>query len=176
MADGFDDDVDLPDPRRRRDLAEYGRWVLLVIAAGGVVGAELRYGVGVLLPSGSRSFPWATVLVNVTGGFGIGVLMTVLGRSARPHPLLRPFLGVGILGGFTTFSTYSTDTFRLIDVGRPVLALGYAALTLFAALAATVAGMVVGSALPGSAQESVRSAEEPVEEPAAGSTSEPGRC
>ena len=146
--DGPDDDVDLPDPRRRRELAAYGRWVLLVIAVGGVIGAELRYGVGLLLPSGQRAWPWATVLVNVIGGFGIGVLMAVLGRTARPHPLVRPFVGVGVLGGFTTFSTYSTDTYRLIEVGRPELALGYAALTLSAAVLATVAGLAVGSEHP----------------------------
>jgi CrcB protein len=157
--DGIDDDVDLPDPRRRRDLAEYGRWVLVTIAAGGVVGAEGRYGVSRLISSDPLSFPWATLLVNVVGGFGIGVLMAVLGRAARPHPLLRPFLGVGVLGGFTTFSTYSTDIYRLIDVGRPELALGYAALTVIAALAATVAGMAVGSVRSG---------------PAA--LAEPGRC
>lgn len=144
----FDDDVDLPDPRRRRELAEYGRWVLVVIAAGGVIGAELRYGVGVLVGSDPRAFPWATLLVNVIGGFGIGVLMAMLERAERPHPLVRPFVGVGVLGGFTTFSTYSTDTYRLIDVGRPELALGYLALTLIAALAATVAGTAVGSAWP----------------------------
>jgi CrcB protein len=148
-GDEVDDDVDLPDPRRCRELAEYGRWVLVVIAAGGVIGAELRYGVGLLLESGPQSFPWATLLVNVIGGFGIGVLMAVLGRAERAHALVRPFLGVGVLGGFTTFSTYSTDTYRLIDVGRPELALGYAALTLFAALVATLAGAAVGSARPG---------------------------
>jgi CrcB protein len=135
-----------PVPGRPRELADYGRWVLLVIAAGGVIGAELRYGAGVWFSSGPGAFPWATVLVNVVGGLGIGVLMAVLARSARPHPLVRPFLGVGILGGFTTFSTFSTDTVRLIDLGRPELALGYAALTLVAALAATVAGLAIGSA------------------------------
>jgi CrcB protein len=132
----------------RRELPDYGRWVLAVIAVGGVIGAELRYGVGILIPPGARSMPWATFLVNVLGGFGIGVLMAVLGRAPHRHALLRPFLGVGVLGGFTTFSTYSTDVYRLIDVGRPELALGYAALTLFAALAATVAGMAVGTARP----------------------------
>jgi fluoride exporter len=128
-----------------------GGLVLAVVAAGGVIGAELRYGTGLLFPSTPSQFPWATVAVNVIGGFGIGVLMAVLARTARPHPLVRPFLGVGVLGGFTTFSTYSTDTYRLIDAGRPELALGYAALTLVAALVATVAGLTVGAALPGAA-------------------------
>jgi fluoride exporter len=144
----LDPDVDLHDPAQRRELTDYGWRVLAVIALGGVIGAELRYGTGLLFPPGRRSFPWATLLVNVVGGFGIGALMAVLGRARRPHPLIRPLLGVGVLGGFTTFSTYSTDTYRLIDAGRPALALGYAALTLVAALAATLAGHAVVSALP----------------------------
>jgi fluoride exporter len=138
-------DPDIDPPSARRDLASYGRWVLVVIAVGGVIGAELRYGAGLLFPARPPSVPWATLLVNVIGGFGIGVLMAVLGRLQRPPPLARPFLGVGILGGFTTFSTYSADTFRLIEAGRPELALGYAALTLVAALTATVAGLAAGS-------------------------------
>ena len=136
----LDPDIDLHDPAQRRELPDRGWRVLAAIAAGGVIGAELRYGLGLLLPPGRSSFPWATLLVNVTGGFAIGVLMAVLGRIERPHPLLRPFFGVGILGGLTTFSTYSTDTYRLIDAGRPLLALGYAVFTLAAALVATVAG------------------------------------
>jgi CrcB protein len=133
--------------QERREVTDYGWQVLAVIALGGVIGAELRYGVSTVLPPGSRSFPWATVLVNVVGGFGIGVLMAVLARARRPHPLIRPLLGVGVLGGFTTFSTYSTDTYRLIDVGSPGLALGYAVLTLVAALAATLAGRAAVTAV-----------------------------
>ncbi len=125
--------------------------VLLVIAAGGVIGAELRYGVGQLLPPGPDGFPWATLLVNVVGGFFMGALMAWLGRMPRPNPLLRPFLGVGVLGGLTTFSTYSTDTYRLIDAGRYGPALGYATATLLAALAATVAGAVLVNHRPGPA-------------------------
>ena len=114
--------------------------LLAVIAVGGVIGAEGRYGIGLLLPHGSTSFDWGTLIINVLGGLAIGVLMAVLGRLAHPHRLIRPFLGVGILGGFTTFSTFSTDTYRLLDAGRPAVALVYAALTLTGALAATVAG------------------------------------
>lgn len=129
--------------RPRRDLAEYGWWVPAVIAAGGVIGSEARYGVSLLLPAGGASFPWATVTVNVAGGFALGVLMGVLGRQPHPHPLSRPFLGVGVFGGFTTFSTFSTDTYRLLALGRPGLALAYAGLTLVAALAATATGLAL---------------------------------
>jgi CrcB protein len=121
--------------------------LLPVIAVGGVIGAEARYGAGVWLAAAPGSFPWATVLVNVAGGFAIGVLMALLGRAADPHPLIRPFFGVGILGGLTTFSTFSTDTYRLLDAGRVAVALLYAGLTLVAALGATVAGAAVVGAV-----------------------------
>lgn len=120
--------------------------VVAVVAAGGVAGAELRYLVGRLLPV-SPDFPWATVAVNVAAGLGIGVLMAMLRRYDIAAPLMRPFIGTGIMGGLSTFSTYSTDTFLLIDHGRAWEALGYAALTLVAALAATVLGTVLVAAL-----------------------------
>ncbi len=69
--------------------------------------------------------------------------MALLGRSAAPNPLVRPFFGVGILGGFTTFSAYSTDAVQLIEAGRTLAAVGYLGLTLAGALL----GVVVGTAL-----------------------------
>ncbi|MBT0769806.1 fluoride efflux transporter CrcB [Kineosporia sp. J2-2] len=134
----------------RRDLADYGHRVLVVIALGGVVGAEARYGLTRLIPAQPGGVPWAILGINVAGGFFMGLLMAWLGRAAHPHPLVRPFLGVGILGGFTTFSTYSTDTYHLIDADRPSAAVGYVALTLAGALIAVVLGQWLGSARPGS--------------------------
>lgn len=110
--------------------------VLAFIALGGVLGAEARYGLSRLIPSSL----WAIMLVNITGGLLMGVLMARLERSEQPHPLARPFFGVGILGGFTTFSTYSTDAYLLIDAGRVGAALGYMGLTLAGALLAVWAG------------------------------------
>jgi CrcB protein len=136
----IDPDVDLVVPAQRRELSDYGWRVPAAIAVGGVIGAELRYGLGTWLSVGPHSIPWATLLINVVGGFGMGVLMARLARAPRPHPLSRPFLGVGILGGFTTFSTYSTDTYRLLDAGRVPAAIGYLLLTLVGALLATLLG------------------------------------
>jgi fluoride exporter len=136
--DGVSSSSPVSSPVRGARLAA-GRGVLLVMAAGGVVGAELRYATGLLLPR-APAFPWATLLVNVLGGLGMGALMAVVARHRHPHPLLRPFLGVGVLGGFTTFSTYSTDTVTLMDAGRTGPALLYAVLSLVAALVATVVG------------------------------------
>jgi len=77
----------------------------------------------------------------VTGCLLIGVLYTVLTVRTPPHPLLRPLLGVGVLGGYTTFSTFSVETVGLVDAGRPLLALLYALATPVAAVLACAAGV-----------------------------------
>lgn len=120
---------------------------LAAVALGGVLGAELRYLTGLLLTSAAEGFPWATLVVNIVGGFAMGLLTVVLTRSHDPHPLLQPFLGVGVLGGFTTFSAYTVDAVRLVDADRPGAAAGYVVLTLLGALAATVAGQLAGRAV-----------------------------
>lgn len=114
--------------------------VLFAIAAGGALGAEARYGIGVALPHTPSSFPWSTLLINAVGCFLIGVLMVLITEVLSAPRLLRPFLGVGVLGGFTTFSTYAVDAHRLLLAGRPDLALAYVAGTLAAAMAAVWTG------------------------------------
>lgn len=91
--------------------------------------------------------PWPTFAVNATGCFFIGVLMATLSGIARPHPLLRPFLGIGLLGGFTTFSTYAVQVDTLLREGQAVVALGYLVGTALVALLAVAAGWVTGRAL-----------------------------
>ncbi|MFD5422168.1 CrcB family protein [Streptomyces sp. NPDC127069] len=134
-AEAIDPDVDLHVPAQRAE--PQGR-VLAAVAAGGAVGASARYGVALLWPAGPAGFPWATLWTNVAGCALIGVLMALISEEGRrsPHPLLRPFAGTGVLGGFTTFSTYAVDFSRLLDAGRAGLALAYAGLTLVAALGA----------------------------------------
>lgn len=126
-----DADVDLHDPAQRAETRPHEWDLLLAIAAGGVLGAEARYGIATLMPHASSAFPWATLLTNVSGCLLIGVLMVVvLDLLERPHRLLRPFLGVGVLGGFTTFSTFAVDAERLVDAGRLGTAAAYVAATL----------------------------------------------
>ncbi|GAA3557244.1 hypothetical protein GCM10022419_042390 [Nonomuraea rosea] len=115
--------------------------VLAVIAAGGALGALARHGAQAALPAGPADFPWATFWVNVSGCLLIAVLMVVITEVRRAHRLVRPFLGVGVLGGYTTFSTYAVDVQRLATAGRAVTGLLYLAGTLVAALAAVAAGM-----------------------------------
>ncbi|MFI6452703.1 CrcB family protein [Streptosporangium amethystogenes] len=126
--------VDPPEPRR----SHHG--VLAVIAAGGAIGTGARYGAALLWPTAAGSFPWTTFCVNVAGCLLIGVLLVVLTEVWTAPAWVRPFLATGVLGGFTTFSTYCLDIGRLVSGGRTGPALGYLAATILAALAAVVTG------------------------------------
>jgi fluoride exporter len=117
--------------------------MIVAVAVGGVLGAEARYLLGVAFASPPGTWPWTTFWINVTGCLLIGVLYTVLTELTTPHPLLRPLLGVGVLGGYTTFSTFSVETVGLVDAGRPGLALAYALATPVAAVLACAVGVGV---------------------------------
>ncbi|MFH8513825.1 fluoride efflux transporter CrcB [Streptomyces gelaticus] len=110
--------------------------VVAVVALGGAIGACARYGATLIWPTAPGGFPWTTLVVNAVGCAVIGVFMVVISEVWSAHRLVRPFFGTGVLGGFTTFSTYAVDIQRLIDVGRVRAGLGYLGLTLLAALAA----------------------------------------
>ncbi|MEU9319079.1 fluoride efflux transporter CrcB [Streptomyces sp. NPDC048295] len=110
--------------------------VVAVVALGGAIGACARYGATLIWPTAPGGFPWTTLIVNAVGCAVIGVFMVVISEVWSAHRLVRPFFGTGVLGGFTTFSTYAVDIQRLVDVGRVRAGLGYLGLTLFAALAA----------------------------------------
>jgi fluoride exporter len=115
-----------------------------VVAAGGTLGSLARYGLALALPSAAPGFPTATFLTNLTGCLLIGAIAAVLAGPRPWHPLWRPFLVTGVLGGFTTFSTYCVETVRLIDAHAVGTAAGYLAGTLLAALAAAWAGGGLG--------------------------------
>jgi CrcB protein len=108
-----------------------------------VLGAEGRYGLSVLWPHDAGQFPFATFITNVTGCLLIGVLMVLITEVWPAHRLLRPFLGVGVLGGYTTFSTYVLDVQQLISAGAARTALLYLVGTLLTALAAAYAGIFI---------------------------------
>jgi CrcB protein len=110
--------------------------VVAVVALGGALGATARYGAAQLWPTPDGAFPWTTFTVNVVGCFVIGVFMVLITDAWRAHRLVRPFFGTGVLGGFTTFSTYAVDIRNLVLTGHPGTGLGYLAATLCAALAA----------------------------------------
>ncbi|MFG3495898.1 fluoride efflux transporter CrcB [Streptomyces sp. NPDC047928] len=110
--------------------------VIGAVALGGAVGASARYGASLLWPAAPGAFPWATLWTNAVGCAVIGVFLVALDEAWRPHRLVRPFFGTGVLGGFTTFSTYAVDVHRLVERGEPVTALSYLLGTLAVALAA----------------------------------------
>ncbi|SMF45330.1 fluoride efflux transporter CrcB [Streptomyces sp. Amel2xC10] len=110
--------------------------VVAVVAVGGALGAVARYAASLWWPTATGGFPWTIFWVNVVGCAVIGVFLVVITEFLQVHRLVRPFFGTGVLGGFTTFSTYAVDIERLFHAGRPGTALAYLAATLCAALAA----------------------------------------
>ena len=115
---------------------------LLQVALGGAIGASLRWAVGLtFLGQGWQGFPLAVLVVNVLGSFIMGVCFVVLSERELMH--VAPFLMVGVLGGFTTFSAFSLETLVLIERGDWGMALGYVALS----VALSVGGLVAGVAM-----------------------------
>lgn len=129
-------EADVPPPRVHTGA-------VAVVAAGGALGALARWAVAEALPHDGGRFPWDTLLTNVLGCFLIGVLMVVVTERLPDRRLVRPFLGTGILGGFTTFSTYAVDTRTLLAADRPEVAAAYVVGTLVVGLLAVVAGLRV---------------------------------
>ncbi|MEU9369611.1 fluoride efflux transporter CrcB [Streptomyces avermitilis] len=129
-------DIAVRVPTRRRSAWHGQAPVVAVVALGGGIGGAARYAAALLWPAQPGGFPWTTFWVNVVGCAVIGVFMVVITDVWAARRLVRPFFGTGVLGGFTTFSTYAVDVQKLVDAGHPRTALAYLAATLLAALAA----------------------------------------
>lgn len=115
---------------------------LLLVAAGGAVGASLRHLTGLAaLRLAGPAFPWGTVIVNVLGCFVMGAFVELLARRYGASNELRLFVATGLLGGFTTFSAFSLDFAVLFERGTFVPALLYAALSVLGSLAALFVGL-----------------------------------
>ncbi len=122
--------------------------VLAVVAAGGALGSLARWGLAVALPHSGPGWPWSTLIVNLTGSLLLGILIVVVDR--RPaHRLLYPFLGVGVLGGWTTFSTMMTDVAGLVAAQAVARAGAYLLVSLVGGLLATGFGIVLTRRLLG---------------------------
>lgn len=128
--------VHAPAKPPHRSLRQGQAPVVAVVALGGALGATARYALSLHWPTPPGGFPWATFWTNVVGCAVIGVFMVVITDVWAAHRLVRPFFGTGVLGGFTTFSTYAVDIRKLVDHGRPGTGLAYLAATLLAALTA----------------------------------------
>lgn len=120
---------------------------VLAVALGGAIGAVLRYGVGVGMGRLLSGFPWHTMIVNLLGSFLIGVLMAFsIDKGAVPGDW-RLFLGTGVLGGFTTFSTLAYESIALIQDGLWMQGFMNALATCVLGLAVAWLGLVLGRAL-----------------------------
>lgn len=131
-----------PVPRQRAILSSVGCHAdtTLAVAFGGALGALARYAISVVSPHDPGGFPWSTFAANVSGCLAIGVLMVLIVDVWPAHRLVRPFLGVGVLGGFTTFSTYAMESRALLEDGSALIGVAYLAGTLLAALVAVWLG------------------------------------
>jgi CrcB protein len=110
-----------------------------VVAAGGALGSAGRY----LLSLAGPGALWPTLAVNLVGAFALGVVAGVLARR-RASPLWRPFLGTGVLGGFTTFSAVAVEVVERVSAGRAPVAAGYVVVSLAGGVLLARAGVVAG--------------------------------
>lgn len=121
----------------------------MLVTAGGAIGAPLRFAMSVLITErlDQPAFPVATLLVNVAGSFLLAALSWTAGGRLGLTPEARLLIGTGILGAFTTYSTFSVETLLLFERGRSGYAIAYIILTATLALLAALAGMRLGKAL-----------------------------
>ncbi len=120
-------------------------WRLALVAVGSAFGGTLRYLLSVFLPS-SGSFPWTTLAINVAGSFLIGLVSGLVARccgGSLAGEWIRSVAVVGFCGGCTTFSTFSNETFRLLEGGHGGAAAAYAGASVLAGLAAVFLGYLV---------------------------------
>jgi CrcB protein len=137
---GVRDNVE--DDRRRRTT-----WlrlpVLAAVAVGGLLGAPARYELSLALPARPGTFPLSTFVINVTGSFVLGALLTLIVEKWPPTEYVRPFAATGVLGAYTTWSTFMVDTDMLLKSGHVLLAASYVTATLCAGLAAVYLGILL---------------------------------
>jgi CrcB protein len=121
---------------------------LALVCLGGALGSGARYLVSTWAARAlGTDFPRGTMIVNVTGSFLLAVIFTVPG--SRIGPDLRLFLGAGIMGGYTTYSSFNTETLALLDQGNLGLAAANLGLTVAACLLAGFAGLALGRLVAG---------------------------
>jgi CrcB protein len=117
-------------------LPTHDKRELAAIFAGGVVGALARTAVATALKHGGDSWPWATFVVNIVGAFLLGYFATRLQERLPISAYRRPFLGTGVCGALTTFSTVQVELFNMVQRHDWALATGYGAATVLTSFAA----------------------------------------
>jgi len=116
---------------------------IMLVGLGGALGSMARYAFGIALASASIAFPFSTLLVNVLGCFLMGALVGLGTHFISLAEPLRLLLAVGVLGGFTTFSTFSLETMQLLQRGQLQVAMAYIAVSVLLSLVAIFAGVAL---------------------------------
>jgi len=117
--------------------------ILLSVATGGAIGSVARYGMAGAIQPTNATFPWGIFAINILGGFLMGVIVEASALKLNLTPELRAFLTVGVLGGFTTFSTFSLDAALLIQRGTYLTAAAYMAGSVILSVGALFAGLTL---------------------------------
>jgi CrcB protein len=140
MTEESERDVGYPHAFRANEFA--------AIAAGGVIGALLRHGGELVLPTAGLGFPWATFIENVLGSFLLAFTVAFMAHRVK-HPLFNSFTVVGLYGSYTTFSTFTIGFWERLDAGEHMLAWTYAGSTLALGLIVVALGHLLGDRLGG---------------------------
>jgi CrcB protein len=122
--------------------------VVASVAVGGALGALARYELGEQFVAATGTFPWSTFVVNVSGSFLLGLLLTFVLERWPPTRYVRPFFAVGVLGAYTTFSTYSVEADLLLKEGHVGIGLAYVVGSVAGTAAAVYLGIVTGRSWP----------------------------
>ena len=115
--------------------------IVIALAFGGVLGAVSRYAISLALPTETAGFPWGTFLINVSGSAALGFILVLVIEHFPRGRLVRPVIGTGFLGAYTTFSTFTVEAIDLVRAGHPETALAYVAGSVLAGLVAVWTGM-----------------------------------
>lgn len=141
-------DPELPDPDLLDEpvvpLLGLSAWTLLAVFGGGALGTVARYLLEAHHPLAPGAFPWVTLTVNLTGSLLIGLLVPLTEHVSHRAPWVRPLFVIGLLGGWTTYSTLAVDTSLLTKDGHPATALAYVTATVMGGLLLVVAGHAAG--------------------------------
>ena len=119
----------------------------LLAALGGALGALARWGVATAVPGSPGGWPWATLAVNLSGCLLIGVLLAVALARYPTSTWVRPFLAVGALGGYTTYSSFALDVVRLTEGGAWLTAGGYVATSVVGGVGGVLLGLFAARAV-----------------------------
>jgi fluoride exporter len=134
---------------RRRAFGGRGeRDVLAAIALGGAMGTPARYEISQLIQVAKDTFPWATLVTNLSGAFVLGLFLTLVIERFPPARYSRAFFAIGFLGSFTTFSTMAVETVTLVKDHRAVLGISYLCVSIAAGLASCYLGIVLARVSP----------------------------